>query len=83
MQYENCVANACESGYVYLASPSSTKPKSKVVKQKRSYMMRFPTKGQGHASQTAAGGQESTETAAPMMEDAGLDMGIRDSISDT
>jgi hypothetical protein len=43
-QYESCMANACEKGYVFLAS-SSTKPEDRSPKKKRSYI-RFPTKGQ-------------------------------------
>ncbi len=42
-QYESCLANACESGYVFLASPASTKPVSTARKTKRAYM-RMPTK---------------------------------------
>ena len=43
-QYESCMANACEKGYVFLPS-SSTKREDKSPKKKRSYI-KFPTKGQ-------------------------------------
>lgn len=35
-QYENCVANACEKGYVFLPS-SSTKTQNTPPRKKRSY----------------------------------------------
>jgi hypothetical protein len=60
LQYESCVANASESGYVFLAAPSSTKPKSTSPKTKRSYM-RMPTKGQKQVPKIVTGGQEQKE----------------------
>jgi hypothetical protein len=38
-QYESCMANAGDKGYVFLASLSSTKPKSTSPKKKRSYTL--------------------------------------------
>ena len=67
-QYETCMANASESGYVFLPS-SSTKPKSTAPKKKRSYM-RMPTKGQKQIPKIVTGGLEQKEDTT--MEDDGL-----------
>ena len=58
-QYETCMANACERGYVFLPA-LSTKPKSTAPKIKRSYM-RLATKGRKQVSKEATGGQEQKE----------------------
>ena len=68
--YDNCVANASGSGYVFVASPASTRPKSTSPRTKRSYM-RMPTKGQKQVPKIVAEGQEQKEDTA--MDDAGLD----------
>ncbi len=68
-QYESCMANAGEKGYVFLAS-LSTKPKSTSPKKKRSYM-RMPTKGQQQVPKVVAGEQEQKEDTP--IADGGLD----------
>ena len=68
-QYESCMADASESGYVFLAS-SSTKPKSTAPKKKRSYM-RMPTQTRQQAFKRATEVQEQ-KVDIPIA-DAGLD----------
>ena len=70
-QYESCVANASESGYVFLPS-SSTKPKSASARTKRSYM-RMPTKGHKQAPNIAPGGQEQKAEVSMEIGEGGLD----------
>ena len=61
-EYEACVANASQSGYVYLPS-SSTRPESPLLKRKRSYMV-VPSAGRKRISKSEAGKDPEVETSS-------------------